>query len=529
MTAKAKVHSVSQDEPLRDVPEGWAEVTLPEISDINPSKPPRDALPARALVTFVPMPAVDAELGAITRPESRPFAQVRKGFTAFRDDDVIMAKITPCMENGKAAVARSLQNGVGFGSTEFHVLRPNGAVLPDFLYHFIRRESYRKEAESEMTGSVGQKRVPSDFLKKTSIALPPLPEQARIIAKVDELLLQSRSAQAHLSKAPKILKAFRQSVLAAACSGRLTEDWREEHQQIGTAGQLMARVLQEREKRQKQARTGRRAQADRQTLPNIRTDLNLIDLPDSWGWADMRFLMAPDEDFCYGVVQPGKNDPDGAYLVRAGDLRDGTVDLTALRRIPLGVHQEYRRSHLRGGELLVTVVGAGIGESAIVQKECAGFNVARAVAKIPIREFSAEFVHYWLSSTTAIAWMKADAREVARPTLNLEQLETLPVPVPPTEEQHEIVHRVAALFKLADKIERRIEAATKRANKLTQAILAQAFRGELVQTEAELARIDGRAYEPASVLVERITAERNGLAAAKNGASQKRPLLKRTK
>ena len=105
------------------LPEGWEVVTLPDVCEINPPKPPPHVLPPDAPVTFVPMPAVDAEQGTITRLESRPFGKVRKGYTSFRENDVIMAKITPCMENGKAAIARGLQNGFGFGSTEFHVLR----------------------------------------------------------------------------------------------------------------------------------------------------------------------------------------------------------------------------------------------------------------------------------------------------------------------------------------------------------------------------------------------------------------------
>src|SRR5208282_1768296 len=103
-------------------------VALPDICELNPPKPSGDTLSLDAPVTFVPMPAVDAELGAITAPEIRKFSQVRKGYTAFREGDVIFAKITPCMENGKSAVARNLTNGLGFGSTEFHVLRPTHAV-----------------------------------------------------------------------------------------------------------------------------------------------------------------------------------------------------------------------------------------------------------------------------------------------------------------------------------------------------------------------------------------------------------------
>src|SRR5262249_2338419 len=107
-----------------EIAEGWALVSFPEVCEINPPKPRADALPLDLHVTFVPMPAVDAQNGAITNPLPRHFSEVRKGFTAFRDEDVIMAKITPCMENGKAAIARGLLNGLGFGSTEFHVIRP---------------------------------------------------------------------------------------------------------------------------------------------------------------------------------------------------------------------------------------------------------------------------------------------------------------------------------------------------------------------------------------------------------------------
>jgi type I restriction enzyme S subunit len=134
------------------------------------------------------------------------------------------------MENGKAAVVRGLLNGLGFGSTEFHVLRSTGAVFPDYVYHFIRQEWFRRAAEQEMTGSVGQKRVPATFLEATAIPLPPLAEQQRIVAKVEALLARVNAARQRLAKAPAILKRFRQSVLAAACSGHLTADWRSQNE-----------------------------------------------------------------------------------------------------------------------------------------------------------------------------------------------------------------------------------------------------------------------------------------------------------
>lgn len=119
------------------------------------------------------MSAVDADRGAIQAPEERPYAKVQTGFTAFAEDDVIMAKITPCMENGKAVVARGLKNGLGFGSTEFHVFRSIGVSIPEYIFHFIRQEQFRRDARLNMAGNVGQQRVPASHFDEAGIPVPP--------------------------------------------------------------------------------------------------------------------------------------------------------------------------------------------------------------------------------------------------------------------------------------------------------------------------------------------------------------------
>ena len=144
----------------------------------------------------------------------------------------------------------------------------------------------------------------------------------------------------------------------------------------------------------------------------------------------------------------------------------------------------------------MTVVGAGIGETAIAQSECAAFNIARAVAKLPVREFNARYVHLWLQSGRAVGWMKGDSREVARPTLNLEQLQTLPVPIAPLPEQQEIVRRVDGLFALADQLELRLAKARGQVDRLTPSLLARAFAGQLVPQDPT--------DEPAEKLLARI-------------------------
>lgn len=143
------------------LPEGWVWTNIGTVAHINPiTQSPEDVAGATP-VTFVPMQAVDADTGAIVTSETRPFEKVRRGYTSFRENDIIFAKITPCMENGKVALVPNLVNDLGFGSTEFHVLRSNGVTIPKYLFYYLRQESFRKAAEAAMTGSVGQWRVPA--------------------------------------------------------------------------------------------------------------------------------------------------------------------------------------------------------------------------------------------------------------------------------------------------------------------------------------------------------------------------------
>jgi type I restriction enzyme S subunit len=459
------------------LPEAWSLVTLPEICAINPPKPPVDALDAEALVTFVPMPAVHADQGEISNPLSRPFSEVRRGFTAFREADVIFAKITPCMENGKAAIARGLLNGLGFGSTEFHVLRSTGAVLPDYLFYFIRQEAFRRRAENEMTGSVGQKRVPATFLEATELPLPPLAEQQRIIAKVEALLARVNAARQRLTRVPAIMKRFRQSVLAAACSGRLTADWRED---------LF------------------RTDAHTEHQPHDEVPA----VPVAWRYEQAKEIVEPDTVISYGIVLPGPNQAEGIPYIRGLDIDDsGRILTDQLWNTTPEIASKHKRSVIRRGDVLLCVIRHL--RVAVVPEGLDGANLTQGTVRLrPSDRILADYLALYLTSPQAQGWMKARYIGMAMPRINVEHARTIPIAVPPCLEQHEIVRRVQSLFRLADSIEKRAASATARAEKLTQAILAKAFRGELVPTEAELARREGRGYEPASALLERIRAER---------------------
>lgn len=156
-------------------------VPLGEICTVNPRKEGPGSSNKDMAVSFVPMSAVDERFGTITAREERPLSDVSRGFTAFQNGDVLFAKITPCMENGKVALARNLANGVGRGSTEFFVLRPGDRVLSEYVYHFVRQPRFREAARQNFTGTAGQQRVPKSFMESAFVALPPLDEQRRIV------------------------------------------------------------------------------------------------------------------------------------------------------------------------------------------------------------------------------------------------------------------------------------------------------------------------------------------------------------
>ena len=165
---------------------GWGLVPLGSTCNINPKKSLDSRLVSGAMVSFVPMPAV-TEHGEIDATAIKEYDEVKTGFTYFAENDVLFAKITPCMENGKGAVAKGLHNGIGFGSTEFHVLRPiSGKTDPYWIYTLTTFSQFRIDAASNMTGSAGQRRVPASFLENYRVSLPPIALQEQFAAFVEQ-------------------------------------------------------------------------------------------------------------------------------------------------------------------------------------------------------------------------------------------------------------------------------------------------------------------------------------------------------
>lgn len=194
-------------DPLRNE-QGWEKRSISEISYINPNKSELGNLNDDTLVSFIPMNSV-SENGEIDTSQTREYQEVKTGYTYFRENDVLFAKITPCMENGKGAVARNLCNGIGFGSTEFHVLRPIEDVTDsEWLYRLTSLPAFRTHAEKNMTGSAGQKRVPVSFFDKFSIGLPPFSLQQKYTRIVNQIESQNSLVKQSIDETQRLFDSL---------------------------------------------------------------------------------------------------------------------------------------------------------------------------------------------------------------------------------------------------------------------------------------------------------------------------------
>lgn len=208
--------------------EDWCWAKLGEICDINPRRPVLDREDIEP-TSFIPMESIDAVSGTIAVPRTRPYAEVKKGYTCFKEGDVLFAKITPCMQNGKHAIANGLVGRIGFGTTEFHVLRPGEKVISEWIWYFVRRPSLLLKATEHFTGAVGQQRLPESYLVSLEIPLPPLPEQRRIARILRDQMAAVEKARNATKERLAAIKAMPAAFLRQAFAHRgksLPDGWR---------------------------------------------------------------------------------------------------------------------------------------------------------------------------------------------------------------------------------------------------------------------------------------------------------------
>ncbi len=343
----------------------------------------------------------------------------------------------------------------------------------------LRSGSGRSQIKSLATGNqLSMRNISQDALRTIEMPLPPEAEQKRIAQTLDTLQAQIDALKARIDATSILVERMRKSVLASAM--------------IGSVAAFSPPLV---------SSTGSRTKL---TLGD-----ESLNVPAGWGSASLGSLLDSDRKLCYGVVQPGPEVESGIEMVRVCDIDGGKIAWDNVRKIASDVDNEYRRSRIARGDILLSIVGS-IGRAAIVRKDSSA-NIARAVARLSVdrSRLTPEWLFLWLTCPSVQWWLASSSKEVARKTLNLKELSELPVLLPTIAEQTEIVRRVDQLFAIADQLEAKVSTAKQRMDSLTHSLLAKAFRGELVPQDPH--------DESASVLLERIRAQRAPAPKSKRG------------
>lgn len=421
------------------------------------------------------------------------------------------------LKGGELLFAWSGTPGTSFGA---HLWHGGEAVLNqhifrvDFNNNFIRREFFRYAINQKLAelidiahGGVGLRHITKATFEKTKVVVPPLNEQKRIADKLDVLLKRVDECREKLDRVPVILKKFRQAVLAAATTGALTEGWREKNSD--TAATLSKSLIAAHN-----AVGGHKAGNAAPPTDEVH-DLTKDMFPLGWALHPLRDLVKPDKPITYGILKPGPELEDGVPYIRVADFPGDRISLGSIRKTSRTIDREFKRSKLSVGDILISIRGT-VGRAIVIPAELDGANITQDSARLSLQlELNRDYVLWYLRSKLAQEKMKRCEKGVAVRGINIGDVRALQVPIPSRKEQDEIVKRVDGLFTYADRLEARYLAARKRVDQLTPALLAKAFRGELVEQDPN--------DEPASVLLERIRAERAQADAARNPAAKRTP------
>lgn len=488
------------NEENNELPKGWVWTTLSNMATINP-RLDISKIPESTLVSFVPMAAVEAVTGRIDTSTQRRFDEVKRGFTSFQEGDVLFAKITPCMENGKSAVARSLSSGIGFGSTEFHVLRPSLGIDSQLLYYYVAQESFRQTARAHMTGSAGQLRVPAAFLVDMSYPLAPISEQHCIVAAIEQQFTRLDAGIAALRRAQTKLKRYRAAVLKAAVEGKLTEAWHTEHPATEPASTLLEHILKERRaKWEANLRDKGKDPAKAKYVEPAKPDTeNLPGLPEGWCWATVEQVNEYIVDCLHSTPRFKES---GFLCVDTNCIKPGRIVFEKVRYVDEATFIERnRRMKPQKNDVMFSREGALLGVAVRVPDNleiCLGqrmmiFRLSQYV--------DARFYENVLNSSIFRSQYHHEITGTASPHLNIQDIRESVIPLPSLFEQQIIVAEVESRLSIVEKLENVMEANLKRAERLRQSILKEAFAGRLVPQDPN--------DEPASVLLERIRKERD--------------------
>ena len=396
---------------------GWRTEPLSTVCQIKPPKAEaRRQISAEGLVSFVPMEALGIDQKFLVSTQTRPLSDVAGSYTYFADGDVLLAKITPCFENGKLGIAANLVNGIGFGSSEYIAFRPNASLDKEWLYYFLGRESFRLEGAARMTGAVGHKRVAKEFIEGYPIPVPPLSEQQRIVTLLDEAFDGIATAKAHAETNLQNARAIFESHLQSVFTQR-GEGWTQ------------------------------------QTLGDT------YDVRD-------------------GTHDSPKYHDKGFPLITSKNLKRDGLSFDDVRLINASDYRKINeRSAVHKGDVLLAMIGT-IGNPVVVEVE-PDFAIKNvALLKVPVEQNS-HFLRYYLSSQFVVNKMQSEAKGTTQKFVGLGYLRSFPIIVPSGAKQAAIVCALDDLSTETNRLEEIYQQKLTALNELKKSLLHRAFNGDL--------------------------------------------------
>jgi type I restriction enzyme S subunit len=394
------------------------------LADVCEIKPPkndaRERVAANAMVSFAPMEDLGVDRKFLRATQVRPMASVVGSYTYFADGDVLFAKITPCFENGKLGIAAGLSNGIGFGSSEFIVLRPRASLDKEYLYYYLSRSDFRSEGAARMGGAVGQQRVPKEFVESYPIPLPPLPEQQRIVGILDEAFDGLATAKANAEKSLQNARALFESHLQSVFA-------------------------------------------------------------DAWRTSELTTLSGLATDITDGDHLPPPKARQGVPFITIGNIAKDThkIDFTDTFMVPRTYFDSLKENRKpRAGDLLYTVTGS-FGIPVIVDSGME-FCFQRHIGLIrPEPETDPLWLHYLLLSPQVFQQATEQATGTAQKTVSLKVLRGFTVPSVPLPQQRAAAGRLDELSAETQHLESIYRRKLAALEALKKSLLHQAFSGQL--------------------------------------------------
>lgn len=436
---------ITEDEKPFDIPESWMWVRIAEITLLNP----KNDLPDDLDTSFIPMTLIDDGFRNHHTTDTKLWGQIRKGFTHFAENDIGIAKITPCFQNRKSVIFQNLKNGFGAGTTELSIIRViSDSLSRQFLLSFFKSKFFIDNGVKSFTGTAGQQRIHKDYLATCLFPLPPLSEQRRIVAKIEELLLYIDRYEQAWNKLEAFNKRFpgdmQKSLLQMAIQGKLVEQRPEE----GTGEELYQQIQAEKKRLIAEGKIKRE-----KPLPEITEDEIPFEIPEGWKWCRLLDLCSLIGDIDHNMPKSVDKNHGVLFLSAKDLLDDGSINYTD--NVKYISNEDYdrlsRKVKPQLGDIVYSRIGACLGKARTVKSEVK-FLVSYSCCIIRSIQIDVDYLRYYLESPIILAHSVKARQSIGVPDLGMGEIKKYFIALPPLAEQKRIVERLEELLPVCERL-----------------------------------------------------------------------------